>query len=88
MTRKPSDELKQFFDAAKQQPTKTATHEAADRAVASIAWMQGYIRRIQEAIDAGDHQTFVNAGKELQFAKGELAALTHLFQEIKAALGQ
>lgn len=88
MRRKPSEELRQFYEAAKQQLTPTGMYEAADRAAASIAWMHGYIRFIHQAIEAGDTTTFVDAQKELQFARGELAALTHLLGEIHAALGQ
>ncbi len=88
MVRKPSKDLRQLFDAAKQQPTKTSGYEVADRVAASIAWMQGYIRVIQEAISAGDRQTFADAGKELIFAKGELAEMTNLYQEIRTWLGQ
>lgn len=88
MTRKPSEDLRQLFEVAKQQPTKTAGYEVADRTVASIAWMLGYIRRVQEAIDTGDHQTFVDARKELVSAKTELAALTNLLQEILKWLAQ
>jgi hypothetical protein len=84
MKKKPSDELKELFNKALEEVTPHGLHEVADRAALEIAWMQGYYRRIGAAIAAGDDQTFVDAQKELQFAKTELVALTRLYQEVLA----
>lgn len=88
MIRRPSQDVRQLFDVAKQQPTTTAAHEVADRSAASLSWMQGYLRIVEEAIAAGDMTTFADARRERQFAKDEIAALFHLLQDIHAWLAQ
>ena len=82
MKKKPSDELKELFNKALEEVTPHGLNDVADRAAAEIAWMQGYYRRISAAIAAGDDQTFVDAQKELKFAKSELVALTGIYQRI------
>jgi hypothetical protein len=82
MKRKPSDDLKKLIDEALRQLTLHGVHRVADLAAAEIAWMQGYYGRIQQSIDDKDDQTFVNAPKELKFAKKELVALARLYQKI------
>lgn len=86
--RRPSEELKEFMQDAMKQVSLDGVRDAADRAVASIAWMHGYVRHIEEAIRAGDDETFLDGEKELKFAKSELAALHHIYSEMMRLLGR
>lgn len=88
MIRRPSQDIRQLFDVARQQPTTTAAHEVADRAAASLSWMQGYLRNVEEAIKTGDVTTFVDSRRELQFARNEIAALFDLLREVHEWLAQ
>ena len=83
MKRKLSDELKELFNKAMEADLAPhGLHQVADRAAAEIAWMQGYYQRIRTAIAEGDDETFVDAEKELKFAKSELVALTDIYQKV------
>lgn len=87
---KPSDDMKQRWEAAKQHSeanrTKTAAWETADKVKDAIAWIRHDLMSAEIAHATGDITRFVNAKKEVLFAKDELAVLLNLQNEINGWL--
>lgn len=88
MATRPSEDIRRQFEEARKMSTTTAAHEVAGRAASALAWMQGYLRKVEETIAVGDLQTFVNAPRERLFAKEEIASLLHHAQEIQTWISQ
>lgn len=80
--RKPSEDLRQQFDVARQMQSRTPVHDVMGKIRQAIEQMHAYLLKIEKAIEQGDMHTFLNPSNERLVAKNELAALRELERQV------
>lgn len=81
---KPSADIRQMFDLAREMHSTGMAHEIAARLRLAIERIRGHLMLAEEAASRFDKTTFKNPDRERIVAKDELAELLELDRQIEA----
>jgi len=80
---KPSADIRQMFELAREMESTSMAHEIAARLRLAIERMRGYLMLVEEAASRFDKTTFRNPARERIVAKDELAELLELDRQLE-----